>query len=105
MGYAAGVLVFPERATFALLVCFVATASAAAAVLGKLSTVVVFVLSIQPIDVRLALGLTIGDPEVVGTFANRLIQIWHRVLLANDVPGPAKSCFPKVNEILSGGTA
>ena len=41
MDYAAGVLVFPERATFALLVGFVATVSAAAAVLPKLSTDVV----------------------------------------------------------------
>ena len=41
MDYAAGVLVFPERATFALLVGFVATVSAAAAVLAKLSTDVV----------------------------------------------------------------
>ena len=41
MDYAAGVLVFPERATFALLAGFVATVSAAAAVLVKLSTDVV----------------------------------------------------------------
>jgi hypothetical protein len=41
MDYAAGVLVFTERVSFALFVGFVATASAAAAVLGKLSTVVV----------------------------------------------------------------
>jgi hypothetical protein len=41
MDYAAGVLVFPERATFALLSGFVATVSAAAAVLVKLSTDVV----------------------------------------------------------------
>jgi hypothetical protein len=39
--YAALILAFPDRATFALLVGFVATVSAAAAVLGKLSTDVV----------------------------------------------------------------
>jgi hypothetical protein len=33
-------------------------------------------LSIEPIDVRLALGLTVGDPEVAGTFANGHFQIW-----------------------------
>src|SRR5258705_6303621 len=33
--------------------------------------------SAQPINVRVALGLTIGDPEVVGTFANCLFQVWH----------------------------
>src|SRR5215831_15295207 len=51
-----------------------------------------FALGIQPMDVSLALGLTIGDPEVVGAFANCLFQIWHGILLANRAPGPAKSC-------------
>jgi hypothetical protein len=32
--------------------------------------------------------LTIGDPEVVGTFANCLFHIWHGILLANEVPSP-----------------
>jgi len=54
--------------------------------------------------VRLALRLTIGDPEVVGTFANCLFQIWRGILLANDVPSAGKVLLPKVNGILSGGT-
>jgi hypothetical protein len=40
-----------------------------------------FALSKQPIDVGVAFGSTIGDPEVVGTLANGLFQIWHRILL------------------------
>jgi hypothetical protein len=32
--------------------------------------------------------LTIGHPKVVGAFANCLFQIWHGILLANDVPSP-----------------
>ena len=44
-------------------------------------------LSVQPIDVSLALGLTIGDSEVVGAFANCLFQIWHGmgVLLTKEI--------------------
>src|SRR5215831_11783608 len=53
-------------------------------------------------DVRLALRLTIGDPEVVGAFANCLFQFWHRILLANRAPGPAKVLPRKVNELLRG---
>ena len=84
--YAARVLLFPDRATFAFLADFVATKlvsadAAAAALLPELSTDGEnFALSIEPIDVRLALGLTIGDPEVVGTFADGLFQIWHGIL-------------------------
>jgi hypothetical protein len=62
------------------------------------------VLSIQPIDVRLAVGLTIGDPEVVSPFANCLFQIWHGILLTMDIAQPRQnSCSRKVNEILRGG--
>jgi hypothetical protein len=55
-------------------------------------------LSIQPIDIGLALGLTIGDPEVVGTFANCLFQILHGLILFDDV---SKCCSGKVNEMLT----
>src|SRR6516225_4202220 len=48
-----------------------------------------FALSFKPIDVRLALGLTTGDPKVVGTFANGLFQIWHGILFFHDAPSPA----------------
>ena len=80
--YAARVLSFPDRATFAFLADFAATklvsvGAAAAALLPELSTD-----SFWPIDVRLALGATIGDPEVVGTFANGLFQIWHGIFLS-----------------------
>jgi len=52
-----------------------------------------FALSIEPINVRPALGLTIGDPEVVGTFANGLFQIWHGIFLSWCAqPRQAKSC-------------
>ena len=53
-------------------------------------------------DIRLALGLTIGDPELVGAFANCLFQIWHEILPVM-CQAPADSCSTKVNEILRGG--
>jgi hypothetical protein len=54
-------------------------------------------------DFRLSVGLTIGDPEVVGALANCLFQIWHGIFLANDPPGPGqKTCSRRVNEILTG---
>ena len=54
-------------------------------------------------DFRLSVGLTIGDPEVVGALANCLFQIWHGIFLANDPPGPVqKTCSRMVNEILTG---
>ena len=54
-------------------------------------------------DFRLSVGLTIGDPEVVGALANCLFQIWHGIFLANDPPGPSqKTCSRRVNEILTG---
>src|SRR5947207_15972793 len=40
-----------------------------------------FTLSVQPIDVGLAVGLTVGDPEVVGPFANGFFQVRHGLLL------------------------
>src|SRR6266481_7907707 len=49
-------------------------------------------LSIQPIDVRLALRLTIGAPEIVGSFANCLVQVWHDFSFRC----PLESCFGKV---------
>lgn len=54
-------------------------------------------------DFRLSVGLTIGDPEVVGALANCLFLIWHGIFLANDPPGPVqKTCSRRVNEILTG---
>ena len=47
-----------------------------------------FALSIEPIDIRLTFGLTIGDPEVIGTFANGLFQIWHGIFSFHDAPSP-----------------
>ena len=54
-----------------------------------------FLLGNQPVDVRRALRLTIGHPKVVGAFANCLFQIWHGILLANDVPSPGKFLLPQ----------
>jgi len=55
-------------------------------------------------DFRLTVGLTIGEPEVVGAFANCFFQIWHGIFPINDMPSPdEKSCARKVNEILKRG--
>ena len=55
-------------------------------------------------DFGLSVGLTIGDPEVVGALANCLFQIWHGIFLANDPPSPGqKTCSRRVNEILTAG--
>jgi hypothetical protein len=54
-------------------------------------------------DFGLSVGLTIGDPEVVGALANCLFQIWHGIFLAIDPPSPGqKTCSRRVNEILTG---
>ncbi|OKO87753.1 hypothetical protein AC629_12770 [Bradyrhizobium sp. NAS80.1] len=54
-------------------------------------------------DFRLSVGLTIGNPEVVGALTNCLFQIWHGIFLANDPSGPGqKTCSRRVNEILTG---
>jgi len=51
-----------------------------------------------------SLSFTVGDPEVVGAFANGLFQIWHGILLLWCAqPRQAKSCSRKVNEILPAG--
>jgi hypothetical protein len=77
--YAARVLLFPERVSFTFFTGFgVADTKSMCAVLEPSSDVCQnFPPSIQPMNVRLALRLTIGDPEVVGTFANFLFQAWH----------------------------
>jgi hypothetical protein len=54
-------------------------------------------------DFRFSVGLTIGDPEMVGALANCFFQIWHGIFLANDPPSPGqKTCSRRVNEILTG---
>jgi hypothetical protein len=40
-----------------------------------------FALRIQPIGVRVPIGSTVGDPQMVGAFANGFFQILHELLL------------------------
>jgi hypothetical protein len=43
----------------------------------------------------MAIGLTIGNPEVVGTFANGLFQIWHGISF-DDAPSPGRQSLAPV---------